>query len=370
MKIIHIIDSLLTGGVNSFVYDLSKAQQENGEDVRIIVVLAEENNADNTPVPNGIRAEYLNAPSKKEAILRYIPQLRQIIKDVSKGEPTVCNLHLKLSVLMGGLASAGLKNVKCVETYHNSYSHYNLEFFLMRPFIKKYITVSKTAQLEMYDRFRAPKNKVVAVPNGIDRKKLREAVKERKIHNYIQVISVGRLAFPKNLFVPVEALSDQCNENVRYEIIGAGPDMARIDEARHGNPFIELRGVLERQNVLEHLSNADLLIMSSLWEGRSILQLEAMAFDLPMIISDVPGLREPFNIAPLEKGEAWRRCAFGYVVQTDNLVAYKEALRDFINNPSLHLRMRNAVRDVSKSNDITHMINEYKQVYCDALYTI
>ena len=72
--------------------------------------------------------------------------------------------------------------------------------------------------------------------------------------------------------------------------------------------------------------------MPSLWEGRSILQLEALVLDKPMIISDVPGLRETFNEHKLNPNETMRRCKWGYLVETNNVEAYKEAIISFKEN--------------------------------------
>lgn len=367
MKIFHVIDSLLTGGVNSFVYDLCAAQKEAGEDVCIIVILKNDEKADITPVPDGVPAAYLNAPGKKAAILRYIPKLRKVIKRMAAGEETICNLHLKLSVLMGGLAAAGLKNVRCVETYHNSYRHYHLEFFLMQPFIKKYITVSETARQEMFDRFHAPKDKVIAAPNGIDREMIRRLAGEKQEHSFVQLISVGRLSREKNLSVPAEALSDRCNKDLRYEIIGDGEEKAKVEAARKRNEYITLAGTLPRDEVLKHLASADLLIMPSLWEGRSILQLEAMALDLPMIISDVPGLREPFGELPLRGNESWRRCVFGYLVKPKAKEAYLAAVQDFVMHPNLDDDMRPVIEAVSKKNGSEYTVEKYKAAYISVI---
>lgn len=85
--------------------------------------------------------------------------LRKAIVQIASDEQTVCNLHLKLSVLLGGMATTGLRNVKCVETYHSQYSHYSLEYNLMRPRISLYIPCSKSAGVEMQSRFHVPKEK-------------------------------------------------------------------------------------------------------------------------------------------------------------------------------------------------------------------
>lgn len=368
MKIVQIIDSLnSSGGVNSFVYDLCLAMKEADQDVILIGILGDKEKAKKQAMSvrvAGIPVHCLCMSSKKQAIAFGIPKLRKLIKEISCDEPTICNLHLKLSVLMGGLATVGLKNVKCVETYHNTYHHYHLEFFLMQPRIKKYITVSETAKQEMYDRFHAPKAKVVAAPNGVDREKLRGQV-SRFGHegDFLSIISVGRLSYEKNFIVPVKALSTMCNEKIRYTLIGDGPQSQEIQEAALGNPYIRFLGAVPRQTVLEELAAADIIIMPSLWEGRSILQLEAMAFDLPMVISDVPGLREPFDEKELRDGEKFRACKFGYLVRTNETDAYQRVIEKISANIEGLILHKKYIADSSRKTDLRNTVQKYIDAY-------
>lgn len=370
MRVIQLVDKLNSGGgVPSFVYDLCFALQEAGCEITLIGIL--KNDSDKkAPYEElqaaGISVVELDAPSKKKAITHYISKLRDTIKSIAGGEQTILNMHLKLSVLMGCLASIGLKNVKCVETYHNTYLNYHLQFNLMRPFIKKYITVSETSRLELINEFHAPENKVVAAPNGVDREKLRRIAGEPLEHDYISIVSVGRFSYEKNFTVPVEALSPICSPSVRYTMIGDGPDREKVDAARHGNDNIVLTGALPRNEVLKHLASADLVIMPSLWEGRSILQLEAMAFDVPLVISDVPGLREPFEEVGLSTGELYRCCKFGYIVRTHDAKSFVAAVKDYLAEPS-NKQMRNAVQQVSLKNDISKTSMQYLTAFSSVI---
>jgi len=368
LKIIQIMDNLITaGGVNSFVYDLCIALKEASQDVTLIGIIGDPDEVKDQALAvreAGIPVHCLCMKSKKQALAIGIPKLRRLVKEIAGNERTICNLHLKLSVLMGGLSTIGLKNVKCVETYHNTYHHYHLEYFLMQPRIKKYITVSETAKQEMFDRFHAPKRKVIAAPNGVDREKLRNMVSKRGHDgDYTSVISVGRLSSEKNFLIPVKAFSSICNEKIRYTVIGDGPQRKEVEEAANGNSHIRFIGAVPRQIVLDELAAADIIVMPSLWEGRSILQLEAMAFDLPMILSDVPGLREPFYEGSLRGDEPLRRTTFGYLVKTNDVGSYREALLDYIKNKDKNEEMRNAVCKVSINNSISKMVRTYLTAY-------
>lgn len=371
MKVIQIADDLSTGGgVNSFVYDLCYALKEQGCDVSLIGILKKgyEKNPEIAQLrAAGIRVECISAVSKKDAIIHCIGKLKTLIKDIADGDSTVCNLHLKLSVLMGVLATRGLKNVKCVETYHNTYHHYHLQCWVCSSFIKKYICVSETAKEEMHRRFKTPYKKLVAIPNGVSRSRIRTLA---KIQEYkpqkgkIHIVSVGRLSYEKNFMAPVKAFINVCNENVQYTLVGGGPQEEEIKSIAFSNPYITLTGALSREKTLQILAKADIVVMPSLWEGRSILQLETMALDKPMIISDVPGLREPFQESALDENELFRVCDFGFLVKTNELESYRAAIRFFMNNKNtVDCAM---IREISEQNDMNKVaityISEYKKL--------
>lgn len=366
MKIIQIIDNLsMGGGVNSFVFDLCYALKEGGCDVSLIGILGVgyNNNREISKLKEkGIRVECLYASSKKNALLKHVFHLRNKIVSISNGEETICNLHLKLSVLMGVVACMGIENIKCVETYHNTYHNYYLQYLLCSPFIKKYFCVSKAATEEMHRRFNTPYEKLVTVQNGVSRKRIREMAgleKYQKTVGEIRVVSVGRLSNEKNFIVPIRAFVNMCNEKLTYTLVGSGVEEKEINAIASKNKYICMTGALSRVEALRVLSSADIVVMPSLWEGRSILQLEAMALDKPMMISDAEGLREPFGEKALEKDEDFRVCQFGYLVKTDNPRAYMYALEHFIDHETKMRQVSEYIKKISLDNDISQVALKY-----------
>lgn len=370
MKIIQVIDSIESGGgVNSFVFDLCQTLKELGHEVTLIGILktsVKENEKIEKLEKLGIDVYCLNSKSKKDAILYDIKKLRMIIKRVSDGEKTVCNLHLKLSVLMGALSTVGLKNVKCVETYHNMYHHYHMQYWLLYHFIKKYICVSETACNEMKKRFFTPDKKLSAIPNGVSRRKIREisGIDDiKKESNIIKVVSVGRISYEKNFKIVAEALVTICDENLIYTHIGDGPQMQEMKTIVGKNPHMILKGALTREETLQEIAKADIVVMPSLWEGRSILQLEAMALDKPMILSDVDGLRETFNEEKLKDNEEYKAFPGGYLVKTDNIKAYQQSIKEFVSKIDKVEEMKKFISEVSEKNDILNVAEAYIKVY-------
>lgn len=366
MKIIHIIEHLGWGGVNSFVYDLCEQLVNNGNEVCLIGLIGERDTYKDRSdflESKGIVVVSLGALSRKEALFKYVPKLRKIIGDFSEGQKVICNLHLKLGVLMGAIATVGMRKVKCVETYHSLYSNYKLEYLLMKPFIKRYIACSVSAMQEMRERFHINPNKLCYVSNGINRDATVQSAEMMKKENGISILSVGRFSNQKNLHITAEAFSNVCNEDVKYKIVGSGEKETLIRKATKGNKYICIIAPQKRERILGMLHEADIVVMPSLWEGLSIFMLESMAFDNPMIISDVPALRNVFEEHSLEDGERWRLCKWGYLVSTNDVTAYEAAIKHFINNEELHDSMRQEIKKYSLMNDIKFSAKRYEEEY-------
>lgn len=370
MKIIQIMDNFIVeGGVNSFVYDLCYSLKEQGCHVSLIGILrlGYDSNPEVEKLRNaGIRVECIGASSKKDALLHGIGKLRSLIKEISNGDQSICNLHLKLSVLMGVLAIQGLKNVKCVETYHSLYSKYWLQTKVLSPFIAMYIPCSESAKNEFVKRFHPKLNKVTAISNGVNCEKLRR-MSVRKNENVITAVSVGRFTNQKNLHVTAEAFSKITSKDFVYKIFGDGETRQQIVKAVGDSKKVELCGLVPRQNIIEEITNCDIVVMPSLWEGLSIFMLEAMALGRPMMISNVPSLRDVFSEKPLKTGENWRLCSWGYLVETSNVNAYNEAMNHFLRYQNLSAKMQMEMEKYSTLYSIEETAKSYMKVYMRCL---
>jgi glycosyltransferase involved in cell wall biosynthesis len=155
----------------------------------------------------------------------------------------------------------------------------------------------------------APREKLVQIYNGIEASRsldsapfgrsARDDTSENTDTKSVQIYFVGRLAPPKNPFLLVEAfarLARELQDKTRVVIIGEGPDRKRLEEQireRTLQDHIELVGALPREAVLARLRDeADLFVLLSHWEGFPYSILEAMAAGVPVIASDVGGIRE------------------------------------------------------------------------------
>lgn len=131
--------------------------------------------------------------------------------------------------------------------------------------------------------------KLLTIHNGVETDKPRATVGDVAQH----ISFVARLAPPKNPFLLVEALAEV--PQVTLHFIGGGPDEEALKEkiAQMGiSDRVVLHGDVPREEVFELLSTMDASVLVSDYEGLPRSILEAMSAGLPIITSDVGGVRE------------------------------------------------------------------------------
>ncbi|MFC1868982.1 glycosyltransferase [Thermodesulfobacteriota bacterium] len=85
------------------------------------------------------------------------------------------------------------------------------------------------------------------------------------------------------------------NKNIKLILVGWGSREANLRnyiKKLNLMDHVVLTGKKQRQEVFKLLSVTDIYVSSSLWEGLPIAVLEAMAFNLPVVATDVIGNRE------------------------------------------------------------------------------
>jgi len=117
------------------------------------------------------------------------------------------------------------------------------------------------------------------------------------------IMTTGRHDAQKNQVIAVRAVSELCEKRSNVVFLVAGrtghATPAIEEEIRKSAAAIDVRLLGERADVFELLCAADCYLMPSLWEGFSGAVVEAMALELPLVLSDIPSMQE------VTQGRAW-----------------------------------------------------------------
>jgi glycosyltransferase involved in cell wall biosynthesis len=166
--------------------------------------------------------------------------------------------------------------------------------------VDRHVCVSQAVARFSAQRARLPKNKLVVIPNGVD-------VRRYPAENGADLASLG-LGAGRRVVTYVGRLDRQ--KGVRWLVktaphwlgrlpdcdlllVGKGPlrgTLERVCQERGISDRVRLTGW--RSDVPEILAASDLLVLPSAWEGMPNAVLQAMASRLPVLATDVEGVRE------------------------------------------------------------------------------
>lgn len=112
---------------------------------------------------------------------------------------------------------------------------------------------------------------------------------------HFQMVTVARLDYQKGLDWLLLALANWFHRlgDLRLTIVGDGPMKSKLQRliAQHGlSAYVTLLGF--QKDIAGILREADLFLLPSRWEGMPNALLEAMAAGLPVVATDVEGVRE------------------------------------------------------------------------------
>lgn len=176
-----------------------------------------------------------------------------------------------------------------------------------------------------------------------------------------QLISTGRLHWAKGLefaLLAVRALVDR-GLDVRYDIIGAGPEHERLSFAIHDLRLAgraTLAGPRTAAEVRAALEAADVYLLPSVSEGISNAALEAMAMELPVVTTVAGGMPEAITDG-----------IDGRVVPSRSPAAMAEAVADLLADPVRRAAMGRAARqrverELSLDRQIDVFVAEYQAI--------
>lgn len=139
-------------------------------------------------------------------------------------------------------------------------------------------------------------NKYVLVPNAIEveaflfNKEMREEIRRQLcVENKFVVGHVGSLGYPKNQSFLVDVFNEINKKGIEAELwlIGEGNDLESLKEKVNIlglTPKVKFLG--RRNDVNKLLQGMDVFVLPSFFEGFPVVIVEAVASDLPCVVSD------------------------------------------------------------------------------------
>jgi len=371
MRILYVITKSEYGGAQTHIFQLSRYMKQQGHSVAVMSYPGGwlEQEIQNANLKSQNKVKFYKNPYFKNSYnpvlgLKAMAEIRRAVNDF---KPDLVSCHSTVAGFWGRMA---LKNkITTIFTAHG------WGFSQGTPFLRKSLVVlaeklvakfcDKIICVSEYDKELALKHKIakpgklIVIYNGVEINKIQNA--NLKMQNYsskVKIVFVGRLSGQKNpelLLQVFSELSQKTQDKTQVSLIGDGSKKEKLQDFIIKNNLKEkvtLLGSLPRENVFKILEQSDIFVLTSNYEGFPRTILEAMSCGLPIIASNVGGVREAVDKE------------VGFLIERGDKEALKKALIELIENPDLRKRMgQNARKRAEKEFSLEKMLEKTSEVY-------
>lgn len=254
-----------------------------------------------------IQIDFSRSPLDVKRHKKAYSQLKNLLQ---KENYDLLHCHAPIASAIVRLAAHKAGSVRVIYTAHGFHFYKGASiinwmiYYPIEKYLSKYTDTLITINREDYNRaLRKLKCKdIVYIPGiGLDLEKYKGTLtdtweKRKEIgvgRNKFLILSVGEINDNKNHQVIIRALAKLNNVDMVYVIVGKGEKRTELEELckkLHVDGQVIFLGY--RDDVKEVLQCADIFAFPSKREGLGLASLEAMAYGIPLLTSDVHGIRD------------------------------------------------------------------------------
>lgn len=353
MRILQVITSLQIGGAEHVVVHLTKLLRKKGHTVDVVAFNGEETAFMRELEETGCRIYKFGRGFYN---LSYILKLRRIMREYD-----IIHTHNSSPQLFAAIANIGLGKT-LITTEHNTSNRKRTHPILSRIdkwMYKRYnkiVCISQQAydNLLVYDP--DVKYKTSLIKNGVDVK---------RIYNSVPLKDSILLAEKNKYFIilMVAAFRPQKDQQTLIEAVSFLPSKYHLWLAGDGECRQELEKMVMEKKLKERvtflgnrsdipglLHTADVICLSTHYEGLSLSNIEGMSAGKPFIASDVEGVQE------ITRGA-------GILFKQGDSKTLANIIRKLSNDPEYYRQVAERCYQRALQYDIRKMVDAYEQVY-------
>lgn len=288
MKVLHVISSLGIGGAERLISDMLPQMKATGVDVSLLVYRRLYNDFEKKMEDAGVNIISLEVKSN------YNPRIVFSLVNAIKGFDVI-HVHLFPALYQVALANTFVHK-RLIYTEHsttnkrrNKIVFRNLERIVYEKY-SSIVSVSDDVQKSLMRWLNIHDHRFIVIRNGIDLKSYN--IPPKKGDYPVNLLMISRFVPAKDQETVIRAMR-LIDKKVHVVFVGDGETKQLCEElARKIGVAERCHFVGSQSNIPHYISKADVGILSSHWEGLPISSLEMMAGGLPVIASDVEGLRQ------------------------------------------------------------------------------
>ena len=288
MRILHVISSLGIGGAERLISDMLPQMKTAGMDVSLLVYRRLYNAFEKKLEDAGIAIISLEAKSN------YSPRIIFSLAIAMK-EFDVIHVHLFPSLYQVAVANL-INQKKLIYTEHNTTNRRRNKWYLRRIEKRVYnryyyiVSVSRETQDSLVKWLGEDDCRFTVINNGIDISLFDNLSASRDYP--FTLLMVSRFAPAKDQETVVRAMQ-RLSDDTHVIFVGDGETrQSCVKLSIELNVARRCHFVGNQENVPYWISKADIGIQASHWEGFGLTAVEMMAGGLPVVASDVEGLKQ------------------------------------------------------------------------------
>ncbi len=285
-----------------------------------------------------------------------------IFKILVKESPDIVHSHLLRACIIGTISAYFARTKKIYSNLHGTVgddkSVSNLKYWAYVGLLRRmqwlgsqFIAVSEDMKQKLIAQG-IDGGKIFVIYNGVDANRFKYSTKE-DIEIPIKLVFVGRLALQKGVVYLIEALKALNPAHFTLTIVGDGilSDEVKAKVVAYELSNVTFLGFIK--DVQPILSEHDVFVAPSLWEGLPISFIEAMSMSMPVIATTVGGIPELIIDG---KG--------GYLCEPANPKALADAITKLVNEPEQLIAFGKFNRQrVEEYFTVEKCINEIEALY-------
>jgi glycosyltransferase involved in cell wall biosynthesis len=364
VRVLHVIESLETGGMERMVSALAQNLDPTRFEVRVLCLKRLGPIADELAA-KGLAVERFRGTRGLMRYLAFLPLAQQM----REWRPHVAHTHNSPALFFGAPAArlAGVRRI--IHTEHGrafpDARKYMLAERALSPLLHRYVCVSEQTRQDVAQYEGIAQSRLQVVPNGVMAPAVAPAAALQALRASCGIPAmapvvgtVGRLVWEKHYTCLLQAFARvkrQVPES-HLVLVGDGPERAKL-EALAGEltlgDAVHFTGL--RTDVALWHQVFDVFAMSSVSEGLPLALLEAMASSRAIVATRVGGI--PLALADGAAGE---------LVDRDDPDALADALITLLESPSQAAEFgARAQRRFREAYDVNAMVAQYSALYLD-----
>lgn len=318
---------------------------------------------------DSLGSSYTHLLQEKLSLKAFAKSLLSLKSFINQADCQIIQTQLKgADLILGIFKMTGLirGDVKLISCIHNSYSYYyqggllnqlvgRVHKFMISTYFEKVVVISRQ-DLDQFEKDFGDKLEVIENAIQIPKRVKKDHYSASEPRPLV-IAMIGNIKERKG-YDRLESLVknlDQLPLEIHLNIAGGVEDeglLERIQSLTDNSTKVKVNYVGKIQKIFDFLMQSDLLLSLSREEGLPISVLEAMAVNLPLVLSDIPGHR---LVIPAENQ---KRILFGDLDEAATLIGNK-----FASDTTLQDELEIQAKVLQERFDFEAMCRKYEEVY-------